>query len=167
VNVRGSTGRAYWLASFFGLQLFPTILVYLGCFPLMVALSSPRPLGFGDGIAAAITLAAVLIETVADEQLRAFRREKKGRGQIMDRGLWAFSRHPNYFGEVLFWWGLFAFALACDPGALWTGVGALAITVLFVFASIPMLDRRSLASRPEYADHMKRVSALVPWFRRR
>ncbi len=167
VNVRGTTGRAYWLASFFGLQLFPTILVYLGCLPLTAALSSPRPLGFGDVIAAAITLGAVLIETVADEQLRAFRREKKGRGEIMARGLWGYSRHPNYFGEVMFWWGLFAFALAADPGALWTGAGALAITILFVFASIPMLDKRSLRSRPEYADHMKRVSALVPWFPRR
>ena len=164
VNFRGTTGRAYWLMSFFGLQLFPTVLVYLGCLPLPAALSSARPLGLGDAVAAAITLGAILIETVADEQLRAFRREKKGRGAIMQRGLWAYSRHPNYFGEVVFWWGIFAFALAADTAALWTGAGALAITVLFVFASIPMLDRRSLASRPEYADHMRRVSALVPWF---
>jgi steroid 5-alpha reductase family enzyme len=164
VNFRGTTGRAYWLASFAGLQLFPTVLVFLGCLPLSAALGSARPLGFGDALAAAVTLGAVLVETVADEQLRAFRREKKAKGAIMTRGLWAFSRHPNYFGEVAFWWGLFAFALAANPNAWWTGVGALAITVLFVFASIPMLDRRSLAGRPAYADHMKRVSALVPWF---
>ncbi len=63
--------------------------------------------------------------------------------------------------------GLFFFALAADPGGWWAGAGALAITLLFVFASIPMLDKRSAARRPEYAEHMKRVSALVPWFPRR
>jgi len=102
---------------------------------------------------------------VADEQLRAFRKERR-EGEILARGLWAFSRHPNYFGEVSFWWGLFLFALAADPGAWWSGVGAAAITALFVFASIPLLDRRSAARRPAYAEHMKRVSALVPWFPR-
>lgn len=166
VDIRGKTGRAYWPVSLAGIHLMPTIMVYLGCFALFPALTSPRPLGLLDAIAAAITLGAVVVELVADEQLRAFRGERRG-GEILARGLWAFSRHPNYFGEVSFWWGLVVFALAADPGAWWAGAGAAAITGLFVFVSIPLLDRRSVARRPEYADHMKRVSALVPWFPRR
>ena len=166
VDIRRTTGRAYWPASLFGLHLMPTVMVYLGCLSLYPALTSPRPIGLLDAVAAVVTLGAVAIELVADEQLRAFRRERRA-GEILARGLWAFSRHPNYFGEVSFWWGLLLFALAADPGAWWAGVGAAAITCLFVFASIPLLDRRSVARRPAYADHMKRVSALVPWFPRR
>jgi steroid 5-alpha reductase family enzyme len=166
VDIRGKTGRAYWPASLFGLHLMPTVMVYLGCLALYPALTSPRPLGPLDAVAAVVTLGAVAIELVADEQLRAFRKERR-EGEILARGLWAFSRHPNYFGEVSFWWGLFLFALAADPGAWWAGSGAAAITALFVFASIPLLDRRSVARRPAYAEHMKRVSALVPWFPRR
>jgi steroid 5-alpha reductase family enzyme len=167
VDIREKTGRGYWPASFAGLHLFPTVQVYLGCLPLSVALTSARPLGPLDALAAVVTLGAILIETIADEQLRAFRRSKREPGEIMARGLWAYSRHPNYFGEIGFWWGLFLFALAVDPGAWWTGIGALAITAMFVFASIPLIDKRSAARRPEYAEHVKRVSMLVPWFPKR
>ncbi|MEO5730333.1 MAG: DUF1295 domain-containing protein [Byssovorax sp.] len=166
VAIRRKTGRAYWLVSLFGIHTMPTVMVYLGCVALYPALTSPRPLGPLDALAAAVTLGAVAVELLADEQLRAFRKERR-EGEILARGLWAFSRHPNYFGEVSFWWGLFLFALAADPGAWWAGIGALAINLLFVFASIPMLDRRSAARRPAYAAHMLRVSALVPWFPRR
>lgn len=166
VNIRKTTGPLYWAASFFGLELFPTVLVFLGCLPLYPALSSARPLGPLDALAATVTFGAVLIELIADEQLRAFRRTRKSSAEIMKTGLWAYSRHPNYFGEVTFWWGLFLFAMATDTASYWTGAGALTITLLFLFASIPMLDRRSVAGRPEYREHMKRVSALVPWFPR-
>lgn len=166
VDIRNKTGRAYWLASFFGLQLMPTVMVFLGCLPLYPALTSKAPLGLWDAAAATVTLGAVLIELIADEQLRAFRKKKREKGEIMKKGLWAYSRHPNYFGEISFWWGLFFFALAASPANYWSGIGCLAITLLFVFASIPMLDKRSLQGRPEYAHHMKRVSALLPWFPR-
>ncbi|MFT3774022.1 MAG: DUF1295 domain-containing protein [Minicystis sp.] len=166
VDFRNKLGRGYWAMSFAGLHMFPTVQVYLGCLPLSVALTSARPLGGLDIVAAVVTLGAIVIETVADEQLRAFRREKR-EGEIMARGLWAYSRHPNYFGEVGFWWGLFLFALACDPGAWWTGIGAVAITAMFLFASIPLIDKRSAERRPAYAEHMKRVSAFVPWFPKR
>lgn len=166
VDLRAKTGRAYWLVSFFGLHFFPTVLVYLGCLALIPSLvTGARPLGALDVAGFAVTAAAVAIEAVADAQLHAFRRTAKP-GDIMDAGLWAWSRHPNYLGEMLFWWGLFLFALAADPTAWRTGVGAFAISALFVFISVPMLDRRSLARRPAYARHMRRVSAIVFWPRR-
>ncbi len=80
----------------------------------------------------------------------------------MDRGVWAYCRHPNYLGEILFWWGVFLFGLAADGDSWWRGVGALWMTVMFVTISIPMIDKRSLARRPRYAEHMKRVPALIP-----
>jgi steroid 5-alpha reductase family enzyme len=164
VDIRKKVGRLYWLASFAGLHLFPTIQVYMGCLPLLPALTSTRPLGPLDAVATLVTLGAVVIEAVADEQLRAFRlRKDKDPDEIMATGLWSWSRHPNYFGEVSFWWGLFLFGLAGDPGAIWTGAGAVSITLMFALFSIPALDKRSAARRPAYAEHMKRVSAIVPW----
>jgi steroid 5-alpha reductase family enzyme len=105
-----------------------------------------------------------VIEATADAQLHRFCQARKP-GEIMSRGLWAYSRHPNYFGEISFWWGLWLFGLAADPGsALWTLAGPAAITALFVFVSVPLIDKRSLARRPGYAEHSKRISAIVPWF---
>ena len=112
-----------------------------------------------------MTGGAILIEALADEQMRAFARTKKS-GDIMQSGLWAYSRHPNYFGEISFWWGLFLFGLAADASWWWTGVGAVAMTLLFHFASVPMLDARSVERRPGYEDHMRRVNAIVPGPRR-
>ena len=85
----------------------------------------------------------------------------------MSSGLWAYSRHPNYFGEVAFWWGLYLFALAADPGYWWTIVGPCAVTALFLTASIPLMDKRSLDRRPGYAARMESTSALIPWPTRR
>ncbi len=166
-EMRGKAGRAYWLVSLFGFHYFPTVLVYLGCVPLYSALTSARPLGLLDALAALVTLSAIAIEALADEQLRAFRKKRRTPSEMLDTGLWALSRHPNYFGEVLFWWGLFLFAIAAGTGPLWTIAGAAAITALFLFVSIPMLDRRSAERRPEYKEYMRRVSALVPWFPKR
>ena len=77
--------------------------------------------------------------------------------------LWAWSRHPNYFGEVLFWWGVLGFGLAAHPaGWWWLIIGAVAMTTMFVFVSIPMMDERNCERRPGYADFMRKVPMLVP-----
>jgi len=153
--------------SLLGIHLFPTVIVFVACLSLFPALSAgTRPFGLIDVIALVVTAAAIGLEATADEQLRRFRRTAGGPGRTLASGLWAWSRHPNYVGEMLFWWGLFLFGLAADPSWWWTIVGPLAITLMFVFVSVPMLDRRMLARRPDYAARMRKVSALVP-FRRR
>ena len=165
-DIRRSAGGAYWGASLFGIHLFPTAQVYLGCLALYSAMLGQRPLGWLDAVAAAVTAGAVAIELLADEQLRAFV-QKREPGEIMGSGLWRYSRHPNYFGEISFWWGLWLFGVAARPGDWWwTLAGPLAITVMFVVVSIPMLDKRSLERRPAYAERMQHTSALIPWFRR-
>src|SRR5258705_401580 len=103
----------------------------------------------------------IALEGIAAEQLRAFNRTKRS-GEICTRGLWGWSRHPNYLGEMGFWWGLWLFAVAAAPAWYWSAIGPLAITVMFVAASIPMLERRSHERRPGYADHVKRVPVLLP-----
>jgi steroid 5-alpha reductase family enzyme len=161
VDLRNKTGKLYWLVSFWALHFFPTVMVYLGIVPLQTALvDNPRGFGVLDVVAAIVTFGAVMIETIADEQLRNYRRSHPG-GGICDVGLWSWSRHPNYFGEISFWVGLWIFGLAA--GAPWWSVaGVLAMVGLFVGASIPMAEKRSIARRPHYVEHQKRVSMLIP-----
>ena len=163
VDLYATAPMPKWAISLFGIHVFPTIQVFLGCLPLVPALArGGAPIGALDAIALIVTGGAILIETVADEQLRRFARTKE-KGAIMRDGLWSLCRHPNYFGELSFWWGLWLFGLAANPSYWWTVVGPLAMTLMFHFASIPMLDRRSLERRPGYEEHMKRVGAIVPW----
>jgi steroid 5-alpha reductase family enzyme len=162
VELRENANAPYWLISLTGIHYFPTLQVFLACLPLYAALAiGSRPLGVLDAIAALVTAGAIALETIADEQLREFNRTKK-QGEICTRGLWAWMRHPNYLGEILFWWGLWLFGVAAAPSWYWSVIGPLAITAMFLFASIPMLDRRNLALRPGYAEVMKTVPALVP-----
>lgn len=152
----------YWLVSLTGIHYFPTLQVFLACLPLYAALAiGSAPLGPIDAIAALVTAGAIALEAIADEQLRRVSLTAT-EGQICERGLWAWMRHPNYLGEILFWWGLWLFGVAAAPGWYWSAVGPLAITAMFLWVSIPMLERRNVARRPGYAEVMKRVPALLP-----
>lgn len=162
--VRARAGKHEFAADFLGIHFFPTVQVFLGCLPIYAVLTrGQQPLGWLDALAFVVTLGAILIETVADLQLHAFIAKKKTPGSFITTGLWAWSRHPNYFGELSFWWGLMLFGLAAAPDQWWWIMpGALAMTAMFVFASIPFMDNRSKERRPAYAEHMRKVSALVP-----
>jgi steroid 5-alpha reductase family enzyme len=163
VEIRGKTGRLYWPASFFSIHLFPTAWVFLGLLSTWPALSGPaRPPGWIDAAAVLVTGGAILVEGLSDLQLRRFMSSRREREAVLDSGLWAWSRHPNYFGEVMFWWGLWLFGYAARPSWAWTAVGPLSITMLFAFVSIPWMDRRMLARHPAWAPHMKRTSAFFP-----
>lgn len=162
VRDRAGPKAAVWV-DLFGIHLFPTLQVFLGCLPIYAVMTRGiEPLGVLDLIAAIVTLGAITIETVADLQLHAFI-AKRREGGFIRSGLWAWSRHPNYFGELSFWWGLMLFGLAAAPESWWWVMpGALAMTGMFWFASIPLMDRRSVERRPAYAGYMRDVSALVP-----
>jgi steroid 5-alpha reductase family enzyme len=155
--------KAFWPFSFAAFHLFPTVLVFLGCLPIFAVLSAgKRPFTYLDGVATIITAAAVCIEYLADRQLYRFVARRKDPKEFIESGLWALSRHPNYFGEVLFWWGLYLFSVAADPSVWWLVLGPLAITALFLFISIPMLERRLLETRANYEAYRRRTSALIP-----
>ncbi|MBN1319878.1 MAG: DUF1295 domain-containing protein [Thermoleophilia bacterium] len=163
MSFRKRFGRAYWPVSFLGIHLFPTIMVYLGCLPLY-GVNRVGAAGFGwlDAIGAAVMLGAIALAFVADEQMRVFRRRPENQGLIMQGGLWSRSRHPNYLGEVATWWGLWLFAMGAGARWWWTVAGAAAITVLFVFVSVPMMERRLLATRGDYGEYRERTPMLVP-----
>jgi steroid 5-alpha reductase family enzyme len=166
LEIRGRTGRAYWPASLISIHLMPTAWVFLGMLPLFPALSRPgRPLGPLDAVAFVVTAGAIAIEATADLQLRRFLGSRREPEAVLSTGLWALSRHPNYLGEVLYWWGLFLFGMAADPTWAWSVVGPLSITLLFTLVSVPWMDRRMLSRHPAWDQQMRRTSPLVPWLR--
>lgn len=167
---REQHGSRYWAFSFAAIHMFPTVCTFVSSLPLFPAMRAPEPFGPLDAVAATVALLGAGIESMSDATLRRYRQEcaAKGiRGGICERGLWRWSRHPNYFGECLFWIGIWAMGVAAEPSAWWwTLPGPIVIVALFVFGTIPMMERRSLERRPEYAEQQRKVSMLVPWFRR-
>lgn len=165
VHVRAQTRHRWpwWLVSLTGIQLMPTLVVFTGLLPLWPAVAAgARPLGALDAAAAVVTSAAIAVEAISDWQLRRFTKDPTSRGRVADRGLWRYSRHPNYLGEIGFWWGAWLFGFAAAPDWWWTVVGPITMIALFVLVSVPMMDARSRARRPGYAEHMRRVPALLP-----
>lgn len=156
-------GVPWWLVNLGGIQLMPTLVVFAGLLAVWPATTvTGRPWGLLDVTAVMVTAVAILLEATADRQLHRFARDPANRGAIIDRGLWRHSRHPNYLGEITFWWGMWLFGLAAAPDWWWTIIGPVTMVLLFTFVSVPMMDRRSLIRRPAYAEHMRRVPALFP-----
>lgn len=164
VNYEKPMGKWFWLFSFGGLQIFPTILVFLGLLPLFGAMTEAQnDWNWLDVVATVLAFSAILIEFFADNQLRRFRKINIEKGKSLTKGLWKYSRHPNYFGEISFWWALFFFGIAANPEYWWTIVGALAMTVLFHFVSIPMIEKRHLERRKDYEEVIQNVPRWIPW----
>jgi steroid 5-alpha reductase family enzyme len=167
-ELRQRSGRWYWPLSLAGIHVLPSAWVFLGLVAAFPALAGPgRPWGALDTVAAAVALAAVVLEALADAQLRRFLRARRDPEAVLASGVWAVSRHPNYLGEILFWWGLFLSGVAAAPAWGWAVVGPLAITLLFVGVSVPWMDRRMASRHPAWRDRMRAVPALLPWPRRR
>jgi len=156
------------LTDLLGIHVFPTVQVFLGMLPVYaVTHLATQPLGWLDLVAAAVTFGAITLQMASDFELHAFA-EKSEPGDILDTGLWSLSRHPNYLGEIGLWVGLALFGIAAFPaGIWWCSVGAIAMILMFRFASIPMMEKRSLARRPAYGETMKRIPMLLPRLGRR
>lgn len=129
--------------------------------PLMVAATTDRRLGLVAAVGALVWLVGILFEAVGDAQLRAFKADPGNRGRVMDRGLWAWTRHPNYFGDACVWWGLWLVAAEAWPGVL-TVLSPAAMTYLLAFATGARLLERRMAERPGYPEYMERTSMFFP-----
>jgi len=156
------------LTDFFGIHLFPTLQVFAGMLPIYaVYCLGDTAFNWLDVLAALVTFSAVTLQLVSDRQLHRFIAQRQ-EGEQLHTGLWAWSRHPNYCGELGFWLGLFLFGLAAYPtGWWWMILGVVLMTLMFLFASIPMMEKRSLERRPEYQQIIDSTSMLIPWPPRR
>ena len=163
INIKNATGFFYWPVSFLGIHMMPTLMVFGGLLPAWAACAEPgAPLGVLDGIALFVGLGAIWIEARSDKELHAFRSSNPAPGSILDTGLWAWSRHPNYFGEMAFWWSLGLLGLAAGTQYAWALAGPAAITLLFQVVSLPMIEKRMRERRPDWDDYVARVGRVLP-----
>jgi steroid 5-alpha reductase family enzyme len=162
--MRRHYGARFWLVSLvvvFGLQ---GVLMWVISLPVQLAVASTTPAALGpfDALGTLLVLVGLGFESVGDWQLARFKGDPANRGRVMDRGLWRYTRHPNYFGDAVVWWGLYAFALA--TGHPLTIVGPLVMTYLLTrLSGVPLLEKKLAKTRPGYADYIARTSSFIPW----
>jgi steroid 5-alpha reductase family enzyme len=163
VAMRKRFGDKYWwfsLIQTFGLQGALVLIVSL---PVqLTAAGDDVALGWVAWLGAAVWLVGFTFETVGDAQLARFKAKPENEGQVMDRGLWRYTRHPNYFGDFTVWWGLFLVSLAA--GGWWGIIGPIVMSVFLLRVSgVTMLERTITKRRPGYADYIARTSTFFPW----
>jgi steroid 5-alpha reductase family enzyme len=151
---RARHGARFPLVSLVTVFLLQGALVWVVSLPVQAASGTLSALVW---VGVAVWAVGVLFEAIGDRQLAAFKADPANRGRIMDRGLWRFTRHPNYFGDFLVWWGLYLVA-----GAWWTAVGPLVMTALLTRVSGKDHLERTMGARPGYADYVRRTSGFVP-----
>jgi steroid 5-alpha reductase family enzyme len=162
--MRHKFGARWWWWSLVQVFLLQAILMWFIAAPLVaVMLSSRAPMGVLDYLGVGIAAAGFLFEALADVQLARFRLDPRNKGKVMDRGLWRWSRHPNYFGESVMWWGFFLLGFSA-AGAWWLILSPLVVTLLLLQVSgVTLMEDKIEDRRPAYADYKRRVSAFVPW----
>jgi steroid 5-alpha reductase family enzyme len=142
----------------FGLQ---AMLAWMISLPLLAAINSTAPLGWLDGIGAALWLMGMVFEAGGDWQLVRFKGNPANQGKVLDTGLWRYTRHPNYFGDFCVWWGLFLIALAA--GGWWSVVGPLVMSFLLLKVSgVALLEKDIGERRPAYREYVRRTNAFFP-----
>ncbi|MEJ2402399.1 MAG: DUF1295 domain-containing protein [Xanthomonadales bacterium] len=160
-EIRRNNEPHFWLKSVyivFGLQ---AVLAWFVAMPAVAAAASPAPLGWLDALAVAIWGVGMLFEVVGDWQLMRFQRNRASGDQVLDTGLWRYTRHPNYFGEALLWWGIYL--LAAGAGAWWTLASPVLMTFLLLRVSgVALLEKDIADRRPKYRDYIRRTSAFIP-----
>ena len=163
IDLKNNNKYMAFINDLFGIHLIPTLIVNVSLYPIYVALNSESLnelvyLGF------IIIIIAVVIQYISDDQMRKFRKDESNLGKTMKYGLWKYSRHPNYLGEVSFWFGIYIFALASGLTTIWLLACPIVMLALFVFISCPMMDNRSLKRRSEYKEYMDKTPQLFMWF---
>ena len=160
IDMRNNLGNSFEiLGNLGGIHFFPTFIVFFCCMPMAQNFSQSYNwtifLGFG------LCIIGVLLEIISDKQLHAFRKIHPSGTGIIETGLWNYSRHPNYYGEIMFWWGIFVFGFSFS-GLNYLLLAPIAMTAMFWYASIPWIEIKILRTRPQYKDYQKRVHILFP-----
>lgn len=152
-------GVFYPVINFVGIHMVPTLVVYGCILPAVYAVRNGLTANMGSVFFLCMSLGAAIIQGIADIQMHKFRKVRNG---VFNRnGLWKYSRHPNYLGEILMWWGVALSVICADQNAWYLTAGAVANTVLFLAVSIPMADRRQ-ARKDGFEEYKKETRMLLP-----
>lgn len=165
IRLREQSGKYFPLVSYFGIMMFPTLLVYAGCIPLFDILQrSSLPFGIWDIIGTIIGITGICFQWIADNQLFKFVKNRKDHSEIMNMGLWKYSRHPNYFGEICIWTSLAIFSIGAVGDLEWyNALGMIGMILLFNFISIPMQEKQLVKRKPHYTQEQAIRSKIFPW----
>jgi len=162
---RKKAGDRFWLVSLFKVFILQALFLWVISISLQMGQLAPRPdrLTWVDGLGIFVWVTGFIFESAGDWQLARFKSDPLNKGRVMTRGLWAYTRHPNYFGEFLVWWGFFLITLS-TPNSWWTILSPILVTaVLLKMTGIPLTEKGLIESRPGYSEYIKRTSAFVPW----
>jgi len=141
--------------------VFQAFLAWIISMPLWVSLTVPYESSVYDTLGLTLWTVGMVFETVGDWQLARFKSDPANRGKVMDRGLWRYTRHPNYFGECLVWWGFFLFVV--PTGTWWAIASPLLLTfILLKFSGITMLEETIVERRPGYRRYIQTTNAFIP-----
>lgn len=161
---REENGPRWWWFSFFQVFLLQGVLMWILSAPLIVAQTSgfPAILTPLDMIGVSIWIVGFLLEAIGDLQLMLFKSNPSNLGKLLTSGLWKYTRHPNYFGEAVIWWGYYAIALA--SGGWWTIFSPILMTYLLLKVSGVAMLERTMKTKPGYEEYMRRTNAFIPCF---
>lgn len=160
--MRTKHGERFWWVSLFTVFGLQGVILWFVSFPVQVTTVLPSsPINLVDMVGVVIVLTGLFFETVGDWQLAAFKRDQRNSNKVMDRGLWRYTRHPNYFGDFCVWWGFFLIAAA--GGAGWTIGSPILMSVLLLRVSgVSLLESTIVDRRPDYARYKSRTNAFFP-----
>jgi steroid 5-alpha reductase family enzyme len=161
--MRDAVGPRFWLVSLFVVFLLQGLIMNVVALPVVAGQLDRSPLNAWSVLGVAFWAVGFLFECVGDWQLARFKADPSNRGKVMDRGLWRYTRHPNYFGDFLVWWGLFFASLGEQP-VWWTVVGpALMSYLLLRVSGVTLLEQSLRQTKEGYAEYVARTSAFFPW----
>jgi steroid 5-alpha reductase family enzyme len=161
--MRERWGSRWWWWSYGQVFLLQAALAWVVSLPVQAGQVPERPgLGWMAAAGTVVWLAGLLFEGMGDLQLARFKADPANADGVLDTGLWRLTRHPNYFGDFLVWWGIWI--VAAESGAWWTVIGPLLMTILLLRVSgVTMLERTIADRRPGYAEYVRRTSTFFPW----
>ena len=157
--LKEKTGKFYPIVNFLGIHLFPTLVVYACMLPVVYTYALDFKANTGSVVFFILSILAVILQLVSDTQMQKFRNGKTG--GFIRNGLWKYSRHPNYLGEILMWWGVALAFISAVPSMWYLCAGALVNTLMFLFISIPMADKRQ-AKKDGFDEYKKQTRILLP-----
>ncbi len=163
---RENAGDRFWITILFNIFLLQAVLLWIIAFPILYVATAPAPdqIRWTDVAGVLLWLTGFIFEVVGDLQLKSFLSDPENRGRVMKYGLWRYTRHPNYFGESLIWWGIFLIALSTPAGYV-TIIGPILITFLLLRVSgVTMLEEGLKHRREGYEEYVRNTSAFIPWF---
>jgi len=165
---RHDAGKKWWWYSFFKVFFFQGVLLWIISTPLLAAQygSTAGGLTVLDFLAIPLWLLGFFFEAAGDLQLARFKANPANKGKVLDRGVWRYTRHPNYFGDATQWWAYYLLALAA--GGWWTIFSPIIMTILLLRVSgVTLLEKTLATTKPGYKEYVESTSAFVPWFPRK